>query len=591
LNILSAVLDRTLLAVVTGAILFMSAAAGAATLSVGPDKTYRTITAAYNAAVAGDTIAIDAGTYPNETIFIGKNDLTLRGVGGRAHIKWDNGDYLTNTALIGNGKGILVIGANNVTIESIELSGAKVADENGAGIRYEGGNLTIRDSYFHHNENGILGAGGSTSTLLIENSVFERNGYCIPTCAHNVYIGNMGALIFRFNKSVNSKEGHTLKSRANVNDIVGNYFSTKDSDGSYEADFPNGGTVYFIGNIVEQGVATGNSYLLAYAEEGATNPNPALHLVNNTFINLRSAGTYITASGSPVMTVKNNIFSGAGSIGVAADASNKVLPASTFVNLAGSDYHLAAGSGAIDAGVNPGMAGTYDLTPKWEYVEPAGNVSRTISGATLDAGAYEYNAGGSAIALSGITANPSAVTGGASSTGTVTLTAGAPAGDASVALSSSIAEASVPPSVTVTQGASSASFPIATTTVSSTTVGTLTATYDGVSKNTTFTVNPPPPPPVALSSLSISPTSVVGGTSATGTVTLSAAAPAGGTTVTLSSSNVSLARVPVSVAVAEGTTTKTFTITTKATKKTGDVTITASYSGVNKTAMLTVGRR
>ncbi len=366
------------------------------TLQVGPGRQYTTIVSALNAAQDGDTIAIDAGVYTNETITISKNSLTLRGVEGNAHLKWGTGNYLTNTATITNRKGILVVQGNNVTIENLEFSGGKVADQNGAGIRYEGGNLTIRNSYFHDNENGILGQGGLNNTLLIENSVFERNGYCLSSCAHNVYIGKMGKLIFRYNKSIDAHEGHTLKSRAQVNEILSNYLSTKNSDGSYEADFPNGGTVYFIGNVVEQGVNTGNSIMLAYGEEGLTNPNPALYVVNNTFYNRRGSGAFLSVSGSPTLSGKNNIFAGGGSIGVISDASNKVLNASSFVSVLSSNYHLAVGSPAIDTGVSPGTAGTYDLNPQSEYVEPAANHSRIISGTAIDVGAYEFSSPASA---------------------------------------------------------------------------------------------------------------------------------------------------------------------------------------------------
>ena len=41
-------------------------------------------------------------------------------------------------------------------VERIEFSGAKVGGRNGAGIRLEGADLTIRDSYFHHNQMGLL---------------------------------------------------------------------------------------------------------------------------------------------------------------------------------------------------------------------------------------------------------------------------------------------------------------------------------------------------------------------------------------------------------------------------------------------------
>jgi hypothetical protein len=367
-------------------------------LQVGPTRQYTTISSAVNAAQDGHTIELDAGVYDNQTITISKNNLTLRGVGGYAHLKWGTGNYLTNTANISNGKGILVIQGNNITIENLEFSGAKVVDENAAGVRYEGGNLTIRKSYFHNNENGILGEAGLSNTLLIENSIFERNGYCPTLCAHNVYIGQMGKLIFRYNKSIDAREGHTLKSRAQVNEIISNYFSTKNSDGSYEADFPNGGTVYFIANIVEQGTNTGNPIVLAYGEEGSSNPNPALYVVNNTFYNSRGSGTFVSVSGSPTLSVKNNIFAGGGSIGITADASNKALTASSFINVSTSDYHLASGSPAINAGVNPGTAGTYNLTPQLEYVEPAGNQPRVTTGIAIDAGAYEFGSSASVTA-------------------------------------------------------------------------------------------------------------------------------------------------------------------------------------------------
>ncbi|PQE15252.1 Pectinesterase protein [Rutstroemia sp. NJR-2017a WRK4] len=50
----------------------------AATLNVGSGKTYSTITAAYNAAAAGDTIYVYPGTY-KEKLTISKNDITLKG--------------------------------------------------------------------------------------------------------------------------------------------------------------------------------------------------------------------------------------------------------------------------------------------------------------------------------------------------------------------------------------------------------------------------------------------------------------------------------------------------------------------------------
>jgi hypothetical protein len=96
--------------------------------------------------------------------------------------------------------------------------------------------------------------------------------------------------------------------------------------------------------------------------------------------------------------------------------------------------------------------------------------------------------------LSTVTLNPTAVTGGNTAQGTVTLSAPASAATV-VSLASSGAAASVPASVTVASGASSASFAVSTTAVSSPASVTISATLGGVTRTATITVNPPAPPP------------------------------------------------------------------------------------------------
>jgi hypothetical protein len=93
---------------------------------------------------------------------------------------------------------------------------------------------------------------------------------------------------------------------------------------------------------------------------------------------------------------------------------------------------------------------------------------------------------------------------------------------------------------------------------------------------------------VSLSSVTVSPTSISGGGSSTGTVTLSEAAPSGGATVRLTSSNTSVAQVPASVTVSAGARSATFTITTSDVAGVATVSITANYIGGSKIATLTV---
>jgi hypothetical protein len=118
---------------------------------------------------------------------------------------------------------------------------------------------------------------------------------------------------------------------------------------------------------------------------------------------------------------------------------------------------------------------------------------------------------------------------------------------------------------------------------------TLSATYGGSTKTTTFTVNPAAVSAV-LASLTLNSTRVKLGSSVTATVRLSAPAPVGGATVILASSNPAVASVPASVVVAAGTTSKTFAVSTAAKGQTGTVTISASYLGTTKTAALSVRR-
>lgn len=196
-----------------------------------------------------------------------------------------------------------------------------------------------------------------------------------------------------------------------------------------------------------------------------------------------------------------------------------------------------------------------------------------------------------AASLAGITLHPASVVGGDTSQGTASLTSAAPSGGAVVTLSSSNASAAtVPASVTVPAGAVSATFVVSTASVTASTSLTISGAFGGTARSATLTVTPPPapPPPASLSTLSLNPASLTGGTSAQGTVALTSAAPAGGFVVSLSSSDTAVASVPGSVSVAQGATSATFAIPTTAVTTSTPVTITASAGGTTRTAILTV---
>jgi len=122
--------------------------------------------------------------------------------------------------------------------------------------------------------------------------------------------------------------------------------------------------------------------------------------------------------------------------------------------------------------------------------------------------------------------------------------------------------------------------------VAASTTVTISAAYGGATRSAPLTVTPPPLPTV--SSLTLNPTSVIGGLqTSTGTVTLSGPAPAGGAQVMLSSSN-GAAGVPSSVFVPAGATSATFALSTSVVLVSTSVTISASYNGTTQTATLSV---
>jgi len=178
--------------------------------------------------------------------------------------------------------------------------------------------------------------------------------------------------------------------------------------------------------------------------------------------------------------------------------------------------------------------------------------------------------------------SPSAVAGGASSVGVVTLTGPAEKGGSVVKLHSNSKAASLPASLTVKAGELTATFKIKTDAVSSQEPATILASLNGSSQSATLTISPP-----TLVSISLSPSSVKGGKSSTATVTISSVAPAAGIMIALKSS-ASSASVPASFKIPGGKTSATFTVKTKAVKATSTATITSNLSGVNKTVTLTV---
>ena len=185
-----------------------------------------------------------------------------------------------------------------------------------------------------------------------------------------------------------------------------------------------------------------------------------------------------------------------------------------------------------------------------------------------------------AAALSALTL-PVSATAFADAVGTVVLNGPAPAGGASVSLSTtSSAIDTLPSTVMVPANFRSFTFPFKTTYVDATTDAVITATYNGVSVNGTMTVTPGPVP----LTLKLDLPTVVGGRTVGGTVTMNSPV-AAGTSLTLSSSNPAVASVPATAIEWYGI---HFTVTTYPVDLPVTANISVTYNGSTRTVPLRV---
>ena len=318
-----------------------------APLRVGPQHVLKTPSAAAKVARDGDLVEIEPGLYRGDAAVWTQNRLTLRGNGGVAHLRADGAHA--------EGKAIWVIKGADTVIENLEFSGARVSDRNGAGIRLEGPGLTVRRSYFHHNEMGILVGVNPASHILVEHCEFAYNmrpdGH-----NHNVYIGAVGSFTLRSSYVHHAAIGHNVKSRALKNYIVQNrIIDGREGRSSYTLEFPNGGLSIVVGNVLQQGPATENPTIVSFGAEGLTRPDNELYFAYNTVVNegRRSARFIFVKAGTATARIVNNVFAGPGEllVGRGELANNARAALSDFVAPQRFDYRLkstslAAGLGA-----------------------------------------------------------------------------------------------------------------------------------------------------------------------------------------------------------------------------------------------------
>ena len=131
-------------------------------------KQYPLPSAAAAAARDGDRIEIAPGSYSDCAIWRA-NDLIIEGA---------SADTTTITGTPCEGKALFITRGSTITIRNLALADAHVGDFNGAGIRAEGGDLTVEHVRFANDEDGILAGTLPGKRIFIRDSEFIGNGTC-----------------------------------------------------------------------------------------------------------------------------------------------------------------------------------------------------------------------------------------------------------------------------------------------------------------------------------------------------------------------------------------------------------------------------
>lgn len=182
------------------------------------------------------------------------------------------------------GKAALVLRGQGSIVDGIIFQNIRVPDGNGAGIRLESGNLTVRNSLFRNSEEGIL-TGDGEGSVTIDKSTFRHLGRCDRDldCAHGIYIGRLDSLTVTNSRFDLGDGGHYLKSRAARVTITDNSFD--DSGGTltnYMIDLPNGASGVIRGNDMVQGKDKDNwSAFITIAPEGREQSSAGLVIEGN----------------------------------------------------------------------------------------------------------------------------------------------------------------------------------------------------------------------------------------------------------------------------------------------------------------------
>jgi len=361
-----------------------------ATMFVGRQEKISTLTEAAKLARSGEIIEIRPGDYRGQPAVWTQHNLLIRGGPGARPVMIADGKSAEE-------KAIWIVRGGSVRIENIEFRGARVADGNGAGIRFERGQLTVHRCAFVDNEMGILTGNLPEMTLTVSDSEFAAAPHHEGTLHHLLYVGTIGRFALSGSRFEGGYIGHLVKSRARENDVRYNLLvDGAEGRASYELEFPNGGIAHVVGNVIGQSAATKNPVLVSYGAEGPHWPDNGLFLAHNTLLNDLYTGTFLKVwtekfpDGVETWVI-NNLTVGYGDLFPPAQGrfeGNQSAQRRDLIDYGGVPLRLNGASPLRGSVRIPGHARGVDLLPTAEFSFPVGSRSIRPSNA-LAPGAFQ----------------------------------------------------------------------------------------------------------------------------------------------------------------------------------------------------------
>lgn len=258
-------------------------------------RSFRTVEAALAAAKAGDVVVLPPMIY-RRGIVVARGGITLKGspgthfVGGAAQ-----------------GKAAIVVAANDVTLDSIACADIFVPDKNGACVRGEGVNLTLRNVEFRDSETGILHV-NRAGTVRIIDSVFSGLGR--DSYAHSIYTSGE-RLHISGTRVAGARVGHEVKSRAPETVIEDSVITSGLAEDSRAVDVPDGGVLIMRRSVVHKGPRSQNFDMISVGKESRRNATTRVVLEDNVFIFDRPASLMFNlAPWVPAPELRNNLIVG-----------------------------------------------------------------------------------------------------------------------------------------------------------------------------------------------------------------------------------------------------------------------------------------